>query len=125
MLVISRKVNEEIKIGNDILIKIVSIKNKDVRLGIDAPKNIRVNRPESNFSPRVICKFKLKIANEWAEYISDQIKSTIDGAIVILKDEFLEVHQSEIIDETSLKYFIRGIACTLTAKFEVIQELTR
>lgn len=46
MLILSRKLNEEIRIGNNITIKIVMIKEGKVRIGIDAPKEIPVVRKE-------------------------------------------------------------------------------
>ncbi|MFD1204783.1 carbon storage regulator CsrA [Sporosarcina contaminans] len=46
MLVLSRKGNETIKIGNDIEIKIIEVKGDTVRLGIEAPKNVDILRGE-------------------------------------------------------------------------------
>ena len=46
MLVLSRKSNETIMIGQDIEVKIVSIHGKVVRLGIQAPAHIPVHREE-------------------------------------------------------------------------------
>jgi len=46
MLVISRKINEKIKIGNDIEITIVSIDKNQVKIGIEAPKNVTILRAE-------------------------------------------------------------------------------
>jgi len=46
MLVISRKINEKIKIGDDIEITIVSMDKNQVRIGIDAPKNVTILRSE-------------------------------------------------------------------------------
>jgi carbon storage regulator len=46
MLVISRKINEKIKIGNDIEITIVSIDKNQVKIGIEAPKNVTILRSE-------------------------------------------------------------------------------
>lgn len=46
MLVLSRKPNESIMIGNDIEVKIVEVKGDYVKLGITAPKCIPVHRKE-------------------------------------------------------------------------------
>lgn len=46
MLVLTRKIGELIVIGDDIKIKIVEIKGKQVRIGIEAPRNVAVNREE-------------------------------------------------------------------------------
>jgi len=46
MLVLSRKLNEEIVISEDITIKIVGIENDKVKIGISAPKDIKVYRKE-------------------------------------------------------------------------------
>lgn len=46
MLILSRKSNESIMIGDDIEVKIVEITNRVIKLGIDAPKNVVVHRKE-------------------------------------------------------------------------------
>jgi carbon storage regulator len=46
MLVLSRRVGEEIVIANDIRITLVAIKGDRARIGVSAPKAIRVNRQE-------------------------------------------------------------------------------
>lgn len=46
MLVLSRKPAEAIKIGDDILIKVIAIRGGQVKLGIEAPQGIRVMRTE-------------------------------------------------------------------------------
>lgn len=46
MLILNRKQNESIKIGDDIEIKVVSIEGNQVRIGIDAPKNLDIHRKE-------------------------------------------------------------------------------
>ncbi len=47
MLLLARGLNEEILIGDDIVIRVCRIKNAyQVTLGIDAPKHIRVWRRE-------------------------------------------------------------------------------
>ncbi len=46
MLVLTRKVSEEIKIGNDIVIKVIQTGKGTIKLGIEAPRHIRVLRGE-------------------------------------------------------------------------------
>lgn len=46
MLVLSRKINESVYIGNDISIRVVRIKGNVVGLGIEAPSNVRIMRSE-------------------------------------------------------------------------------
>lgn len=47
MLVLARKLDEAVLIGEDIVVKIVEIRGDVVRLGITAPKSIPVNRINS------------------------------------------------------------------------------
>lgn len=46
MLVLSRKTNQSIMIGDGIEIRIVDIKGDHVRIGINAPKQVSVYRKE-------------------------------------------------------------------------------
>ena len=55
MLVLTRKVNEEILIGDNIRIKIVDIGQGRIRLGISAPRDVTVLRHEviRDFDPEL------------------------------------------------------------------------
>ncbi len=46
MLVLTRKKGEMITIGDHIQIQVLSVKGGQVRIGVDAPKDVRVNREE-------------------------------------------------------------------------------
>jgi carbon storage regulator len=46
MLILSRKINEKIMIGDDISISIIEIRGDQVRIGVDAPKTVKVFRQE-------------------------------------------------------------------------------
>ena len=46
MLVLSREKNERVMIGNDVIVTIVEIRNGRVRLGIEAPDGVIVDREE-------------------------------------------------------------------------------
>ena len=46
LLILSRHAGESLIIGDDVTVTILSIKGKQIRLGIDAPKDISVHREE-------------------------------------------------------------------------------
>lgn len=46
MLVLTRKVSQKIAIGGDVHVTVLSIDGDKVKIGIDAPKSIRVFREE-------------------------------------------------------------------------------
>jgi carbon storage regulator len=46
MLILSRKINEKIMIGEDISVSIIEIRGDQVRIGVDAPRNVKVFRQE-------------------------------------------------------------------------------
>lgn len=46
MLILTRKCGESIKIGDDIEVIVLSESRGQIRLGIKAPKNVRVDREE-------------------------------------------------------------------------------
>ena len=46
MLVLTRRINERIMIGDNIMVKILEVHGQQVRIGISAPKEITVHREE-------------------------------------------------------------------------------
>ena len=46
MLILTRKVGESINIGDDITITILGVSGQQVRIGINAPKDVAVHREE-------------------------------------------------------------------------------
>ena len=46
MLVLTRKVNEAVCIGSDVEVIVLAVKGNQVRIGINAPRNIIVDRVE-------------------------------------------------------------------------------
>ncbi len=46
MLVLSRKENQRIRLGEDITITVVRVSGDQVRLGIEAPKSVSIVREE-------------------------------------------------------------------------------
>jgi carbon storage regulator len=46
MLILSRRVGETLMIGDDVSITILALKGNQVRIGINAPKNVAFHRSE-------------------------------------------------------------------------------
>lgn len=46
MLVLTRRANESIMIGSDIVVTVLDVKGDQVRIGIRAPKSVAVHREE-------------------------------------------------------------------------------
>jgi carbon storage regulator len=46
MLVLSRKQNERIRVGESVVVTVVRVSGDKVRIGIEAPPNVRVLRDE-------------------------------------------------------------------------------
>lgn len=46
MLILTRKIGENLIVGDDVTVSVLGIKGNQVRIGIDAPKNVQVHREE-------------------------------------------------------------------------------
>ena len=63
MLVLTRKLNEAVVIGNNIVVEVLRSSNGHMQLGITAPRDISVHREEvferlNGYSPRILADFE-------------------------------------------------------------------
>jgi carbon storage regulator CsrA len=52
MLVLTRKSDQKIQIGENITVTVIEVKGRYVRLGIEAPRSVRIVRSEIAVPPR-------------------------------------------------------------------------
>jgi carbon storage regulator len=46
MLILTRRVGESLVIGDDVTVTVLGVKGNQVRIGVNAPKNVSVHREE-------------------------------------------------------------------------------
>lgn len=46
MLILTRRINESLVIGDDVTVTILGVKGNHVRIGVDAPRDVSVHREE-------------------------------------------------------------------------------
>ena len=68
MLVLTRKNNQEVMLGDDIRLRVLSIRGNTVRLGIEAPLSVNIKRGELNSQ----CFLSLSSKSEWTMPISTE-----------------------------------------------------
>lgn len=73
MLILTRRVGESIVVGDDIVLTVFEVRGDAVRIGIDAPKSVRVNRKE--------VYEEIQRSNEQAVSTSDDALDALRNAI--------------------------------------------
>ena len=46
MLILTRRINESLVIGDEVTVTILGVKGNQVRIGVDAPRDVSVHREE-------------------------------------------------------------------------------
>ena len=52
MLILTRRVGEALKLGEDITVTVLGVRGNQVRIGIDAPRSVSIQREEI-YSPAI------------------------------------------------------------------------
>ncbi len=76
MLVLTRKMGESIAIDDHIKIMVISIKGKQVRLGIQAPKETKIHREEVYLAIQEQNKEASETTSDDARKVSKLLKNT-------------------------------------------------
>jgi carbon storage regulator len=73
LLILTRRVGESIVVGDDIVVTVFEVRGDSVRIGIEAPRSVKVHREE-------VYK-ELQAANERAVASTDEGVAALQGAI--------------------------------------------
>lgn len=74
MLVLTRKVGERVLIGDDIVVTILDARGDGIRIGIDAPRGVRIQRDEV-----------IRAITEANQQATESAATTVDAEAVIKK----------------------------------------
>lgn len=74
MLILSRRYNESVKIGDDVTITILAVRRGTVRIGVSAPKTVPVHREEVYERIRAELRAKPQWALEEVKDLSEASK---------------------------------------------------
>ena len=72
MLVLTRKAGEKIVIGDDITITILDVRGDGIRIGIDAPRGIKIQREEV-----LLAVAEANVAAAAEDSVEQQLKSAL------------------------------------------------
>jgi len=75
MLVLTRKLNQAIQIGDDIEIKILSVDGEQIKIGINAPKNVEIHRKEVYLAIQEEISQAIDTTMDLLTKFSDQLKN--------------------------------------------------
>jgi carbon storage regulator len=79
VLILTRRVGESIVVGDDIVLTVFEVRGDAVRIGIDAPRSVRVNRKE--------VYEEIQRSNEQAVSTSDDALDALRSAIETEPDD--------------------------------------
>jgi len=78
MLILTRRVGETLVIGDDVTVTVLGVRGNQVRLGVNAPKDIAVHREKS------ISAFKMKKMHQIPLKLLKMVRSTFDFSVNVI-----------------------------------------
>lgn len=81
MLILTRRLNETVMIGDDVTVTVLGVKGGQVRVGINAPKDVAVHREEvyERIKHETLMMNRESAANQAPAHAPQPRKATRDG----------------------------------------------
>jgi len=76
MLVLSRKLGENIRVGDDIKVTVLEVRGGQVKLGIDAPTEVQVHRQEVYLRIQEANRRAAAASPAWLSQAAEQLRKT-------------------------------------------------
>ena len=114
MLVLTRKLQEQIRIGKDIVITVLEFRGSSIRLGIEAPRDVRVMREEL---PRQEITINLESNGELADELTiGAIEPTANVAVQVVELDRKQPVRSSVNQRVVTKTARSPLASKLSAR---------
>ena len=102
MLILTRRIGENLMIGDDVRVSVLGVKGNQVRIGIDAPKSVSVHREE--------IYYRIKHEESIRSAASEQFATAHLGKVTSAFDSNHEAFQAPLAKEQ----MVRGVAVAET-----------
>lgn len=76
MLVLSRKVGEQLLIGDDVVVTVLEVRGDGIKIGIDAPRDVKVQRREVFLA---VSETNVEAARAAGREAEDALKAILGG----------------------------------------------
>jgi len=82
MLILSRRVGEKLIIGENVTVTVLSVRGNQVRIGIDAPRDVKVNREE--IYQRILKEQKTLKDKSWVKISASRTSTPVKTKLHVL-----------------------------------------
>ena len=63
MLLLTRSVGDKLRIGEDVTVTVLGMKGNQIRIGIDAPRDVQIQREERSSRDSTEIQFEYRLAS--------------------------------------------------------------